>query len=525
MRMVAFLLVGCLCVSPLARADEPAAVHFVIDPARDAKPISRYIYGINRKLDGPYANLTFSRVGGNRWTTYNWTNNASNAGDDYHFQNDGYLGGGDTPGGAVLPALQNAADRKAAILLSIPINGYVSADKKGDGDVRRSGTHFLATRFHPEHARKDAPFTLAPDPQGAVVFQDEFVNWVMKRFPSGFSDPARPVWFSLDNEPDLWASTHKEVHPEPTTYAELAEKSIEYASAIKAVAPGTLVFGPANYRWQGFVQLQSAPDAGGRDFQAFYLQQMARAEKSRGKRLLDILDVHWYPEARGGAVRITGPEATAEVTAARVQAPRSLWDPQFTETSWIAQSATHGPIKLLARLREKIETNYPGTKLAVTEYNFGGGGDISGAIAQADVLGIFGREGVFAAAEWPLHGGEPFIAGGFATFRNFDGHDASFGDTSVFASTDDLAATSIYASTDAKDPHRLVVVAINKTGGPLRAGLDLRSVRAIKQLRVYQLTAAAPEPRSAADLAAGDLTAMRYVLPPFSVSTIEFTLP
>ena len=39
---------------------------------------------------------------------------------------------------------------------------------------------------------------------------------------------------SLDNEPDLWSSTHAEVHPSAVTYAELANRNIDYATAIKA---------------------------------------------------------------------------------------------------------------------------------------------------------------------------------------------------------------------------------------------------------------------------------------------------
>ena len=188
------------------------------------------------------------------------------------------------------------------------------------------------------------------------------------------------------------------------------------------MAPKALVFGPVNYGWQGFVKLQDAPDAQGRDFLDFYLQQMRLAEQKAGHRLLDVLDVHWYPEARGGNVRVCEDDARPEVAAARVQAPRSLWDPSYTEKSWITQWSTRGPIRLLPRLREKIEKNYPGTRLAITEYYYGGGADISGGLAQADVLGIFGREGVFAAALW--HTGrtdDRFIHAAFAMYRNCDG--------------------------------------------------------------------------------------------------------
>ena len=95
------------------------------------------------------------------------------------------------------------------------------------------------------------------------------------------------------------------------------------------MAPGALVFGPVSYGWQGFVRLQDAPDAGGRDFLDFYLDAMREAEGRARRRLVDVLDLHWYPEARGGGVRITEANNTAAVAEARVQAPRSLWDPSL----------------------------------------------------------------------------------------------------------------------------------------------------------------------------------------------------
>src|SRR4029078_11004530 len=135
---------------------------------------------------------------------------------------------------------------------------------------------------------------------------------------------------------------------------------------------------------------------------------MRAAEAHAHRRLLDVLDLHWYPEATGAGVRITEASAAPAVAQARVQAPRSLWDPSYVETSWIAQDAGVGAIRLLPRLREKIAAHYPGTPVAITEYNYGGGGDGSGALAEADVLGIFGREGVFAAALWDLAGSHAF---------------------------------------------------------------------------------------------------------------------
>lgn len=495
--------------------------HFTIDPQQDVRPISRFVYGVNENLDGNFANGTFTRLGGNRWTAYNWENNASNAGSDWFFQNDSYLGGGDTPGGAVIPRLQNASGRNAGMLLTVPINGYVSADKNGGGDVRNSGSNYLQTRFKQEVAAKGSAFTLTPSTTDAYVYQDEFVNWVNANFPYGQSDPNRPIFYSLDNEPDLWSSTHAEVHPSATTYAELVSKTIAYADAIKDVAPGSQVFGPVNYGWHGFTTLQDAPDAAGRDFQTFYLQQLAAAETTHGHRLVDALDVHWYPEATGGGVRITSENNTDAVVAARLQAPRSLWDATYTETSWITQWSTLGPINLLPRLNAKIAQHYPGTKLALTEYNYGGGNHISGGIAQADVLGILGRDGVFAANQWQLATDESFIEGGFRMFRNFDGANGSFGDTSVRATTDDVAGTSVYASVDSSNPNVLLVVAINKTNAPLSAVMQLAHVLPGATATTYRLTSATAVPQSAGTTTIVDPQNFAYTLPAYSVSTIR----
>jgi hypothetical protein len=510
--------------SPILTA-QTTSVHFNVDLQQSVQPISRLIYGSNQTLDAA-TNLTFTRLGGNRWTAYNWVNNASNAGSDYLYQNDSYLGGGNTPGGAVSPTLANASARNAGALITIPMNGYVSADKNGGGDVRNSGANYLTTRFRQGAAAKGSAFTLAPDPNAPVVYQDEFVNWVQTNYAYGFTDPNRPISFSLDNEPDLWSSTHAEVHPAAATYAEMVSKTIAYATAIKAIAPNAKVYGPVNYGWNGFTSLQNATDANANgDFQSYYLHQMALAGQSAGKRLVDALDVHWYPEATGGGVRITGQDTTAAVVAARLQAPRSLWDTTYTETSWITQDSTHGPIKLIPTLQAKIAANYAGTKLSFSEYNYGGGNDISGGIAEADVLGIFGRSGIYSANEWPSASNEAFITAAMKMYRNFDGHSTAFGDTSVLAGNDDVADTSIYASTDSTSPNRLVLVAINKSDHAITASLSLTNGKTYKSMDVYTLTGGSAAPVFAGNLSIANPASFNYVMPAYSVSTLNVLVP
>ena len=507
----------------LCASGATAGVQFTVDTQQDVRPISRFVYGVNGALEGGYSNAALTRLGGNRWTAYNWENNASNAGMDYLNQNDSYLSSSDTPGAAVRDAIAAAQARGAAILLTVPINGYVAADKNGGGDVDQT-PNYLQLRFEESLASKGAPFTLTPDAGDGFVYQDEFVNWVDHEFP-GSAGSAHPIFFSLDNEPDLWPATHPRIHPDATTYAELAAKSIAHATAIKNVSPAALVFGPVNYGWYGYVALQGAPDAAGRDFQEFWLAEIEAAQQLYGARLVDVLDVHWYPEAQGGGVRITGTETAPAVVAARLQAPRSLWDPSYTETSWIAQDSVGGPIVLLPRLRDKIDANAPGTKLAVTEYNYGGGQHISGGIAQADVLGVFGREGVFAASEWPLAGDESYIEGAFEMYRNFDGANGRFGDTSVRAGTDDIAGTSIYASVNSSDPERIVVVALNKTAAPIDASIDLANPTPLLGAKVYRLVSTSPSPVAAGDLVPAGGSHLAYTMPAYSVNTLVLAVP
>jgi hypothetical protein len=532
--------------SAFAVAAPPAVqVNFTIDSSQDLRPISRFIYGMNGwDPAGRPKNLALSRSGGNRMTAYNWENNASNAGSDYRNQNDAYLGGGDTPNGAVAPGLEAARAAGAAMIVTLPIIGYVAADKNADGDVAGTAAapvpNYLGTRFRQSPARKGGAFTLAPDTTDAFVYQDEYVNFLDKTYAGAFAAADKPIFISLDNEPDLWQHTHARLRGDSTTYdtslqnganatyAEMVQRTTDYADAAKGVNPAALIFGPVNYGWQGMIRFQGATDANDRDFLEFYLQEMKAAETTTGHRLVDVLDVHWYPEARGACganpmdgCRVTEEGVDAGVVAARVQAPRSLWDPTYTENSWITQFSTLGPIRLLPRLADKIAANYPGTKLAITEYNYGGANHISGAIAQADALGIFGREGLYAAALWRLAANNDFIYGAFDLYRNFDGNNGSFGNTSIRATTSDIAGTSVYASVDAGNANRMVLVCINKGSAAQTAAIAVTHPVQFHTARVYQLTAAstAGQPQARADVAIAN-NSFQYTLPASSVTTL-----
>ncbi len=501
-----------------------SSVTFTIDSGAARHAISPYVYGANQVAwAGRSRGLRLARLGGNRWTAYNWETNASNAGADYRHQNDDYLGGGEVPGEAVRPHVAAAHAAGASMIVTVPMAGYVSADKGPGGDVNQT-PDYLHARFFESRPAKGRGFSYPPDTGDRVVYQDEFVAWLESRFPDVRGDASRTLFYSLDNEPDLWASTHARLRPNgPLSYAEMIERTTAFASAIKSIAPAALVFGPVSYGWQGYVSLQDALDRGGRDFLDFYLDSLREAEGRHRRRLVDVLDLHWYPEAKGGGVRITEANNSAEVAAARVQAPRSLFDPGYVETSWISIDARVGAIRLLPRMREKIAAHYPGTQLAITEYNYGGGEHVSGAIAEADVLGIFGREDAFAAALWDLSGGTRFIDGAFAAYCNYDGAGGRFGDTSVAAATSNHETSSVYASVDAGSDERMVLVAINKSTGPTTAEILITHAVDLARGRTWQVTASSPTPAPGPTLAPAARNAFRLEMPASSVTTLVLT--
>ncbi len=515
--------------TPVTPGDPGASdVKLTIRSDMGVKRISPLIYGTNGSPDPAKNRPTIVRSGGNRLTAYNWENNGSNAGSDYCFQNDRTFvppSGPNTPGYAVSPMLNEAKTRGNAAIVTIPIVDYVAADTNdnGDGgagpptcvgDVRKSGTDYLTTRFRQNKPAKGAAFSTTPDLTDASVYQDEFVNWVKASWGS------QKVIFSLDNEPDLWADTHAEIHPTKVGYDELVKRNTDFAKAIKAVWPDAQTLGFVSYGYAGYTTLQSAPDAAGKgDFTDYYLTKMKEAETAAGKRLVDYLDLHWYSEAREGSVRITDAgDGTAATT--RVQAPRSLWDATYKENSWIVNDVLHEAIKLVPRYLAKIAANYPGTGLSFTEWNYGGGNHISGAIATADALGIFGREGVSVATIWFLHGTEEFTRAGLRTFTNFDGAGAKFGDTSISGVSSDDAVASVYASIDASNPSRVVLVAINKATSSKKAGITVAHSSVFSKAKVYVLQGTTPNIAPAADISAVATNAFNYAMPPMSVSVL-----
>ena len=457
------------CFQPVAYAD--LNMTFYIDTTQERATISPYVYGSNSSL-GEEENLASRRIGGNRLTGYNWENNYSNAGSDWYHYSDQYLAG-DLPTylrevpGIVLTNFQDSClQQRLYSLVTLQMAGYVSADKNGAVQEPDTAPSY---RWKEVIYAKPMPFCDPPgepDLTDNYVYMDECVNFLADRY--GNANTATGVkGYSLDNEPALWSETHPRIHPQKVLCVELLNRSVSLSSAVKDVDPYAEIFGPALYGFTAFMSLQDAPDwksvrNGYSWFLDYYLDQMRMASNAQRRRLLDVLDLHWYPEARGDGIRITKSQtsysrANAE---ARMQAPRTLWDPDYIEDSWIGQWFSRY-LPLLPEVQHSIDTYYPGTKLAVTEFYYGAPEHFSGGIAMADVLGIFGKYGLYMSNYWGSD--RPYVSAAYKIYRNYDGNNSTFGDIKVYASIADKQNSSIYASVSGHNDSKLHLIVINKS--------------------------------------------------------------
>lgn len=439
----------------VSAADGNYQMQVSIDVGASGKAISPYIFGINQSGNQEnYSKFTVNalRQGGNRYTGYNWENNASNAGSDWQHSSDNYLSDSADPADCVQTLSKEAAAKGVGYkLATLQLAGYVAADKQGAVSEAEAAP---SDRWNEVVITKGSAFADTPDLTDGKVYMDEYVNYIVKTL--GDSQSASGIQgYSLDNEPALWHTTHSRMHPAPVTIAELNEKSVEMAKAVKAIDPNAEVFGPALYGYTAFDHLADDDtstewetikgEKGYRWYLDCYLDQMKQASEEAGTRLLDVLDIHYYSEsARVGAED-------------RVQSVRTLYEEGFAENSWIGKWC-QANLPLLPTIQRSIDTYYPGTKLAISEYNYGGE-DLSATIAQAEALGCYADAGVYFASLW---GGNEYMFSGINLYTNYDGKGGRFGDTLVPAQTEDVSLASSYAAINGTDQSLVTAMLTNK---------------------------------------------------------------
>ncbi len=291
---------------------------------------------------------TARRWGGNPTTRYNWKLNAWNTANDWFFRNTSPGIGRSSPMRTSSwptarprpPVRAHAADAglggQGHELRELPGVQVRRPGEDGAGDAG-GGNGCTAPGTHAA-ARRCPRTTSVPAPP-------EFIAEWVTRHPKKDEDARRAAcsMYFLDNEPMLWNSTHRDVHPEPATYDELLERTIAYGTAVRRRTRRPSSPGPPSgagratsarrrtWRRARSRTRTARPTATCRSL-PWYLRKLREHEKKTGVRILDVVDVHFYPQARG---RRLSRRARRRTTPRRrcASAPRARCGMPTTRTS------------------------------------------------------------------------------------------------------------------------------------------------------------------------------------------------
>jgi len=493
---------------PVALHAQNAAVTVNVDANANRHAISPLIYGVAYGSTAQLNDLNspLNRYGGNNASRYNWQLNADNRDFDWYFESIADTSAVAGERGDTFIAQSKAAN--AQPMLTLPILDWVAKLGANRGKLASfSQAKYGAqtgndAQWYPDAGngvlRSTGQNVTGNDPNDANVpnntaLQQGWVQHLVTQW--GNASGAGLKYYILDNEHSIWQSTHRDVHPVGATMDEIRQRMIDYATMVKNVDPAATVVGPEEWGWSGYFysgydqQYGAAhnwccyPDRAAHanwDYLPWLLDQMHQNEVATGRRLLDVFSVHWYPQ--GGEF---GNDTSTTMQQLRNRSTRSLWDPNYVDATWI-----NDKVQLIPRIRSWVATYYPGLKTAITEYNWGAESHINGATTQADIYGIFGREGLDIATRWTTPDASTPTYKAMKIWRNYDGNKSAFGETSVSASAPNPDTLSAFAATRASDGAMTVMVISKVLSGSTPVTVNLANFVAAGSAQAWQLTSA-----------------------------------
>lgn len=495
-----------------------------VDAAANRKPISPDIYGIDYYASNGMQNV--ARVGVMRWggdgtNRYNWQLDTYNSASDYYFEDYAYGDAGYPHQSYFDYFIEQGLTSGTKRLGTVSLLGWLPNTRNNvcSFSVAKYGAQQMVDPYHTDCGNgylTNGTQITNNDPhdccdQYGPSFTTQWIQQIISTYGTAAQGGVQ-IW-NLDNEPEWWFKVHMDIHPVPATYDEMWNEGKTYAQTIKAADPTALVTGPVSAGWSGY--FYSATDFvagwsvapymfydnpvdrnahGGVPFVEWYLQQMAAYEQQSGQRLLDYVDIHAYIAPNTISFGSAGDPATDQL---RLTSTREFWDPNYIPPPGPGATVSPTPDAgypngeapyLVPRMLQWVANDYPGTKTAITEYNWGALNDITGAIAQADILGIFGAYGLDLGTLWAPP--EPTDPGAFSflLYLNYDGKGNQFGETSVSATSGDPDDISIFAAQ--RSDNALTIVLLNKTTSAANAPVSIANFQAAGTAEVWQYSSA-----------------------------------
>jgi len=441
-----------------SQTETPAStnVSVTVDALGNRHAISPYVYGGAYPQDSPTitdSGLSVVRWGGNSTSRYNWQLFTYNAANDYYFEDFNYSEIGEGDSTKFITDVKNAGSHPLMTMVMLPWVAQ-SAENGTNGhwsfSVAKYGSQCSVDPFNTDAGdglKTDCSTTLTANPNDAnvpildqpgtndppgSVYRSQWAPALASAFGTA------PHFYDMDNEIDIWGSTHRDVHPSPTAYNEMRDTFVTEARALKGWDAKAIRLGPVSCCWWFYWNGADGTDKGahaGVDLLPWWLNEVYWEDKVAGVRSVDVLDVHAYPD---GPDTSTWTQAQKQALAARIY--RDYWDPTYVSESgsinqmWATFIQPNKTIPFrIPRIRATANMIYPGTPVSFTEWSaaFAGESDFSTALGDADAYGILGRERMYLASRWtaPSPTNPNYLA--LKLFTNYDGQHHGFATTSV----------------------------------------------------------------------------------------------
>ncbi len=287
-----------------------------IDASQEPQKISKYIYGKNNSLSdnasSPLSAADWTRIkdagvvflresGGNNSTKYNWKYKLSSHPDWY---NNVYAHDWDFAVQSLQNEIPDAQGMwsfqllgKAAKTTDQNFGDYaynnsqwwsgVNQNLAGGGTVNDAGGSQALVDGNPDLYLMDWP-------------ADSTVEILNHWFGAGGLglDQSQLLYWSMDNEVEIWSGTHDDVMKTQISAEEFMQLYFKVAKKARAIFPEIKLCGPvpAN-EWQWYNWDNSSISYNGKEYcwLEYFILRVAEEQKASGIKLLDVLDIHFYP--------------------------------------------------------------------------------------------------------------------------------------------------------------------------------------------------------------------------------------
>ncbi|REA63716.1 glycoside hydrolase family 44 [Dyadobacter luteus] len=290
-----------------------------IDAEADIKPVSPYLYGRNNSFSSTNPNWTlpaedlirlrdagvtfFRESGGNNSSKYNWRKKLSSHPDWY---NNVYTNNWDQAAQTLQKNFPGAQG-----MWAFPLLGYAAKTTSAnfaDWDYNRSQWW--------EGVNQNLAGNGMPNPNGTKAKVEGDINLYLEKWNADSAVAILDHWFgdkgqelkkegirywNMDNEPEIWSGTHDDVMPRQISAQEFMTRYIELSKKARAKDPQIKLVGPVTanewqwYNWDGKTVSENGKSY---PWLEYFIKNVAEEQKRSGVRLLDVLDIHFYPASK-----------------------------------------------------------------------------------------------------------------------------------------------------------------------------------------------------------------------------------